>query len=324
LSIVAEFAAIIHEKHNKPNDRLLTPTVYPSRCEKVYDVKAVIFDLYGTLVNYWRDEFSDSAFKEKALLEAFRKTAEFFRFAEYLAEMNPDDFPERTLRDLYQGLIMLNHEKSLKKGVTFPEVRIEEVWEVIIMMLERHGYDWAKLDLGNKNDLARCMAFYYNFNSLGRGLYPGVTDTLITLKKDNYKLGILSNAQFYSLIDLNLYIRIQSNGTVEDCGELFESDLQFFSFEFGVAKPNQALFRKLYDALYEYEILPRQTLFVGNDLSSDIRPAQEAGMLTAFFTGDDKSVFRHDCGGKVVPDIVFNAYDQLPGKISFFEEKNRE
>ncbi|MCI0474114.1 MAG: hypothetical protein L0Y76_11080, partial [Ignavibacteria bacterium] len=141
MSIVAEFAAIIHKKNSKPNERALYPIAYPCRFEKLYDVKAVIFDIYGTLFNYWRSEFSEIELKELALLDAFRKTAEFFRFSEQLNAMNPDDFPEKTLKDLYHGLIALNHQKSLKRGVSFPEVRIEEVWKVIIQMLERHGYD---------------------------------------------------------------------------------------------------------------------------------------------------------------------------------------
>jgi putative hydrolase of the HAD superfamily len=88
-----------------------------------------------------------------------------------------------------------------------------------------------------------------------------------------------------------------------------------------VAKPNQKLFRALFDALYEYQVLPSQTVFVGNDLSSDIKPAAEAGMRTAFFTGDAMSAFVHDLGGKVIPDITFDKWQELPGKISLYQEK---
>jgi FMN phosphatase YigB (HAD superfamily) len=74
--------------------------------------------------------------------------------------------------------------------------------------------------------------------------------------------------------------------------------------------------------LYELHILPRQTVFVGNDLSLDIKPAQEAGMKTAFFTGDDTSAYMHDLGGTIVPDLVFETWEELPGKLSFFEKKS--
>jgi putative hydrolase of the HAD superfamily len=323
LSVVAEFARIIHEKKLYLQNRVYTPLSYPSRVEKLYDIKAVIFDIYGTLVDYWRSEFSDQDLKEQALLDSFKRTADFFKFTEYLEEINPDTVPERTLHDFYHGLIALNHEKSLKKGVTFPEVRIEEIWVVIIMMLGRHGYDSSILDLGEARDVAKCAAYYYNFHALGRHFYDGVVSALSGLNENNIKCGILSNAQFYTPIDLTLFIRDQSNNTCDDYRDLFDNDLIFLSYEYGVAKPNQILLQKLYDALYELQILPNQTLFVGNDLSLDIQPAAEAGMRTAFFTGDDMSAFVHELSGEVIPDIVFDAWDELPDKVSFFETKKQ-
>lgn len=321
MSIVAEFARLIHEKDRRSFNRVLTPLSYPSRTDKLYEIKAVVFDIYGTLVNYWRSDFIDENQKESVLLAAFRKTSDFFKFTDFLRKINPRNAPEKTLRDFYHGLIALNHEKSLKKGIVFPEVRVEEVWGVILMMLARHGYDASELNLGNRNDLSRCIAFYYNMFSLGRGFYDSVVDTLIRLQKNNLKLGIVSNAQFYTPVDLTLFIRDQSNNALDDYKDLFENDLIFLSYEHGVAKPNQELVRKLYDALYEYQILPQQTVFVGNDLSLDIQPAIEAGMRTAFFTGDDKSAFVHDLSGKVIPDIVFDHWDELPEKISFYRKK---
>jgi putative hydrolase of the HAD superfamily len=150
-----------------------------------------------------------------------------------------------------------------------------------------------------------------------------VVSALSGLNENNIKCGILSNAQFYTPIDLTLFIRDQSNNTCDDYRDLFDNDLIFLSYEYGVAKPNQILLQKLYDALYELQILPNQTLFVGNDLSLDIQPAAEAGMRTAFFTGDDMSAFVHELSGEVIPDIVFDAWDELPDKVSIFETKKQ-
>jgi putative hydrolase of the HAD superfamily len=321
LSIVAEFANELFNKGHQQYSRVLTPINYPAQVEKIYDIKAVIFDVYGTLINYWRTEFSDKEQKEKILLAAFKKTAEYFSFTDYIHEMNPADSLERTLQDFYHGLIALNHEKSLKKGVESPEVRIEEVWEVIIMMLCRHGYDVSRHGSGDKRELARCMAYYYNFHSLAGKFYDGVVDALLRLQKGNMKVGIVSDAQFYTPIDLTLLTRQQSNNMLDDYLELFDVDLIFYSYEYGMTKANPMLFQKLYDALYEYQILPSQTVFVGNDLFLDVKPAADIGMCTAFFTGDDKSAFVHDTGGEIIPDIVFEAWDELPDKISFYEKR---
>ena len=152
--------------------------------------------------------------------------------------------------------------------------------------------------------------------------YDGVVDALIKLKKGNIKPGIVSDAQFYTPIDLTLLTRKQSNNMLDDYLELFDVDLIYYSYEYGMTKANPTLFQKLYDTLYEYQILPSQTVFVGNDLFLDIKPAADIGMRTAFFAGDDKSAFVHDTGGEIIPDIVFDSWDELPEKISFFKDKS--
>ena len=319
MSIVAEFAAHIHKTATNNRVRSFTPVKYYSQYEKIKDVKAVIFDVYGTLVNYWRSEFSDKNSKERFLMGVLKKTSDYFEMTQFLDKMNPAESGEKTLYDLYHGLISLDHEKSLRKNVNFPEIRIERIWEIILMMLKRHGYTIEGLDLGGMDDVSRCLAFYYNYHALGRGYYPGVVDTLKSLKSQNIKLGIVSNAQFYTPIDLTLFLRDQSENEFDDYQELFDHDLTFYSYEYGAAKPNSILFQKLYDALYELHILPSQTVYVGNDLASDIKPAREAGMHTAFFSGDEKSAFMYDLGGKEIPDITFTTWNELSSCLSFYE-----
>lgn len=323
MSDLAEYASSLHQREAQIYDRILEPVYYEAKEEKLTDIRAVIFDIYGTLVNYWRPGFETPEERTISLKASFRELADRFGMTGTLSEINPQEQPEKTLSDFYHGIIALNHEKAIKEGTTFPEVRIEEVWNLILMILKRRGYRAAEFCPGPPEDFARYLAFSYNFLSLGRQLYPGVISALQQLKEQNIVLGILSNAQFYTPIDLTLLIRDQSNGKFDDYNELFDPDLTFYSFEYGVAKPNKLLFRKLYDSLYEYQILPGQTVFVGNDLSLDIAPAMEAGMRTAFFSGDRESAFLHDLAGKVIPDISFQSWEELPLKLSFYSEENR-
>jgi putative hydrolase of the HAD superfamily len=320
LSIVAEFARALHESRPKVDDRPLQPLPFHQVGGHLNDIKVMIFDVYGTLFNYWKNEFSQEPAKDKALLDAFSATLTYFGMEPYLLEMNPKDRPEKTLWDLYHGLIALKHDLLREKETEFPEVKIEEVWLTILLMLKRHGFSFKKMNFGSDDEFSRCIAYYYNFHVFSRGLYPGVAEALLTFKKKNIILGILSNAQFYTPIDLTLFLRDQSNGRIDDSGELFEGDLCFFSYEYKIAKPSRFLFQKLFDALYEYQALPSQTVFVGNDLASDIKPAQEAGMKTAFFAGDDRCAFVHDLENNVVPDIVFSDWNELPERISFHEK----
>lgn len=321
MSDIAEFARNLHEKEAKKYKRELVPISYPSKSEKISDIRAVVCDVYGTLVNYWKPGFQTASTRSQSLLNAFKAVTERFGMTETLVSINEAELPEKTLSDFYHGLLALQHEKMAQKGVLYPEVKIEEIWGIIIMLLKRRGYNPQEVIEASEKDISRYMAFCYNFYSLGRDLYDGVADALSGLKENNITLGILSNAQFYTPIDLTLLIREQSNGKYDDFNELFDPDLTFFSYEYGVAKPNPILFRRLFDALYEFQILPSQTVLVGNDLLLDIKPAIEAGMKTAFFTGDSAGAFVHDLSGQVIPDISFQDWNQFPSMISFYAQE---
>lgn len=318
MSEIAEFARQLHQTCSPGFYQDLKPVDCPSRSEKLTDIHAVIFDVYGTLINYWRPGLDDKEKRSRLLKAACREVSDRFGFAEYLSAMNPDEDPEKTLYDLYCGCIALNLGKTANKDMAFSEVKVEEIWNMILLMLKRRGYDPKKTYSGPTGDLSRYVAYTYNFFSLGRNLYPGVVDTLVTLKKRGMALGIASNAQFYTPIDLTLLLRDQSGGACDDLLELFEPNLTFFSYEHNVAaKPDFLLFRRLFDELYELAILPQQTVFVGNDLVLDIEPAEKAGMKTAFFSGDRQSAYFHDKNGTIIPDIVFSSWHVLPQKLSF-------
>ena len=323
MSAVSEFAPFLHEKFNHDNPRKIRPIKIPAMSEKLFGIRAVIFDVYGTLIKYWREDFSDPQRRAEATLVAFAETSELFGFTPFLEKMNPANDAATTLREFYNGLIALQHEKAIDKGKTFPEVKIEEVWGIIVSMLERHGYKipesvWDFV-FEDRRDASRCMAYFYNFHTLGRGLYEGVVPALEALRRAGIKTGIVSNAQFYTPIDLTLFFRDQTNDSLDDHLELFDRDMIVYSYEEGVAKPNVQLFGRLYDALYEHEILPSQTVFVGNDLIADVKGAAEAGMRTALFVGDADSTFLHDAEGSIIPDMIFTKWEQLPDLVTVNE-----
>jgi putative hydrolase of the HAD superfamily len=313
----------LHEAERRSYKRALKPLRYSGAFEALKGVRAAIFDVYGTMVNYWRLGFEGRESREALLTSAFAEVASRFGMVEALQKINPACLPEKTLGDFYNGLILLNHQKSIDAGVALPEVRVEEVWSVISLMLKRNGYDVdAHAPAGGSVDFARYVAYTYNFLSMGRDLYPDVATALKKLKENGIALGILSDAQFYTPIDLTLMLREQSGGKVDDYNELFDTDLTFLSCEYGFVKPSEALYRRLFDALYEYQITPAQTVFVGNDLATDIRPAAALGMKTVLFCGDDVMVFGRDGGDgeDVIPDIVFDDWSELPDKILFHGE----
>lgn len=317
MSVVAEFAAQLHKKYPVEVQTDLTPLTLRSKTEQLKDIQVAIFDIYGTIINYWEESFRSEEEKQLFIKDVFKRTSEYFGFTEVLEKIDPTKLPEETLYDFYHGLIAMKHEEGRKNGKTFPEIRIDELWNVILSILINNGYTLEDHLRGSRKDTAMCIAYFYNFFALKRGFFPEVISTLKELKANNIKLGIISNAQFYTPIDITLFLRDQDDSLV-DYSELFEPDFTFFSYEYGVAKPSGIFYDRLFDALYEHSVLPEQTVFVGNDLLLDIKSAQDVGLKAALFTGKKESTFTHNKENQIFADITFNKFPELLKKISFY------
>jgi len=113
---------------------------------------------------------------------------------------------------------------------------------------------------------------------------PGADSVLEMLRERGMRLGILSNAQCYTLPMLEgLFVR-----SLDQLG--FHPRLRVFSFEEGEGKPSPRLFADLAREAAKLGVAPEEILYVGNDFQKDIRPAQRAGFRTALFAGDASSL----------------------------------
>ncbi len=96
MSVVAEFAAQLHKKHPIDTNRAVSPLVgMRGKSERLLDVQAVIFDVYGTLIDYWENTFKSTEEKQAHLLATFRRTADYFGFTETLAGIASSAIPTR-------------------------------------------------------------------------------------------------------------------------------------------------------------------------------------------------------------------------------------
>ncbi|MBW1867325.1 MAG: HAD family hydrolase, partial [Deltaproteobacteria bacterium] len=98
----------------------------------------------------------------------------------------------------------------------------------------------------------------------------------------------------------------------------FEKDLTFFSCNLGCAKPSRIIFNLAVKSLKRKKIAPGTTLYVGNDMLNDIYPAARAGMKTALFAGDARSLRlrtgHRECHG-LSADLVVTGLMQIPALI---------
>jgi putative hydrolase of the HAD superfamily len=272
------------------------PTGFPAHLAALADIRAVIFDIYGTLFISGSGDIGPASAEqnEQALREALSVVG----------------LPVEQLRDnsrATQILVDSIHEAQAvrrSQGIEFPEVDIIAVWQQVLTKLLKQD-----LNLAFSDAQVRRLAVEYECRTNPVWSMPGLRDTLATLRAAGRQLGIVSNAQFYT----PLMFQALLDATPEELG--FNPRLCAWSYETLQGKPSVTLFQQVLNELATgHGIRPQQTLYVGNDMLKDIWPATQLGCKTALFAGDRRSLkLREDderCQG-LKPDLVIDHLSQL-------------
>ena len=249
------------------------PTGMTARLASMAGIKAVLFDVYGTLFISGSGDISVASgmSNQRACAEA-------------LACSGVTGDLERAgalgSAALLQA-IRATHERLKREGAAFPEVDIREEWRVVLEQLERQGIISGDVS----DDIIERVSVEYEFRVNPVWPMPGMADALRQLAECGIVLGIVSNAQFFT----PLMFPALAGASLETFG--FRPDLCAWSYQLREAKPSVKLFRSVLAPLREQcGIAPEETLYVGNDLLNDIWTASQCGLRAALFAGDRRSL----------------------------------
>jgi putative hydrolase of the HAD superfamily len=238
----------------------LNVLVYPGAgpFEDAAAIRAVLFDLYGTLFCSAAGDIaagfcSGTAENLDPLAAVFKRTG---------AE----------LQNYFRGAV---EERRRASSSPHPEVRVEEIWAAF---LEEAGNPVEFTGGGEE------LALRYELTVNPVYPMPGALETLQALKRGGYILGIISNAQFFTPLLFDAFF----GAGPENLG--FEPELLVYSFERGEAKPAPALFAGAAKYLGEKGIVPKACVYIGNDMLNDMYGAAGAGFKTLLFAGDRRSL----------------------------------
>ena len=245
--------------------------------------RAVIFDLFGTLIHFNEKELPVFQFGERKIhgtLQALydlttreRNGFSFDRFFEAFSEVSSRHKNEKSL--------------SLRE--------ISSVFRMKTVLVERLGFP----DNRETDRLAGRMKTTH-MRWLKKGiLFPIEYRDLLAHLKRSYQLGLLSNFD-----DSETGHEILADLAI---GPYFHSIL--FSEESGWIKPSRQLYLEI---LSRMGTLPGETLFVGDTPLADIIGAKGAGMDAVWINPDPKSVFPEK-GAK--PDFEITRLTELTGII---------
>lgn len=268
------------------------PTGVEPKLKQLKNIKAVLFDIYGTLlVSSSGDVGTDPAFQDQ-------QRSEDQRLDQLLADFQID---LATATQRLSELITEEHRQLRDAGIPFPEIEIRELWQSILSA--SHDVPAAIVE-----EVA--LRFELLKNPVWK--MPGFDECLPALKGREIPVGIISNAQFYT----SRILEALSSNTVVEIG--FRRDLSHFSFRIGRAKPDQFLYKVAAESLRPHGIEPNEVLYIGNDMTKDIIPAKETGFVTGLFAGDQRSL---RCGDHGDPhnhhsvDLIFTDLFQISNAL---------
>lgn len=214
-------------------------------------IKAVLFDLYGTLAHIETDE-------EQGVV--FWGIAQFLDY--HRMRLSAD-----ALRMLYREKIQ---QQKAGSGEKYPEIRQRQAWEDILQEGSKHfrsGKHRSDEEVAvRRRHLAKDLVRL--FRALSRkhlSRYPGAK-TLLQELRGRYRIGMVSDAQpeFAKQEMRRTKIRKYFSAPV-------------ISAQYGYRKPDPRLFQQ---ACHDLGVAPSEAIFVGNDMYRDIYGAHRVGMKT--------------------------------------------
>ncbi|MGE4488876.1 MAG: HAD family hydrolase [Kiritimatiellales bacterium] len=230
-------------------------------------IETVLFDIYGTLLISGSGDVGTAAATDssEALTQALFISG-YDGDCECAGKIGPD---------LLKAEIRKWHADAKQRGIEFPEVEISRVWKNVVENFQT--LEILKPDDDPEKILRLAVEYECCVNPVWP--MPGAVETIEFLNARGIRLGIVSNAQFYTPLIFEALL----GKSVEKLG--FDPELCVWSYQALRAKPAVELFQTL-----ETKIDPSKTLYVGNDMLNDIWTATQVGCHSVLFAGDKRSL----------------------------------
>lgn len=262
------------------------PTEIEPQLEDLSGLRAVIFDVYGTLVVSGSGDVGVAD-----------ETARGEHLAAAMHTVGLGDAAVPSIEDLH-GVIRRSNDQRVSDSCPKPEVDIVDCWRETLHQSGVHA----------TTEQCHRLAAEYESRANPTWPMPDSREVLAQLASSGKQLGIVSNAQDFTL------------SLVEDLAGRFgvdsvlEPNLCVFSNRYRQAKPGPRLFEVLCGGLERRGIAPGEAIYVGNDRLNDVWAAHTAGLRTAWFAGDQRSLRDRSDDPRVAElshDIVLTRLSQL-------------
>lgn len=266
------------------------PTEASKKLVKTDGIKAVIFDVYGTLLISGSGDLSIARQTDTgtAIKDAFQT----------IGQTISDDIGSSALSELFFTTIEKSRNHLTANGIDFPDIDIRNIWLQIWEKLFSDGV----LSDEPQIEAIPLLSNEYECRVNPTWPMPNAAELIEAIRKSGLVMGIVSNAQFFTPLLFDAHL----NSDLPGLG--FDKQLCFFSYEQKVAKPSPMFYEQCMSALYQFHsVRPEEALYVGNDMLNDVWPSQKLGFRTGLFAGDNRSLRWRDDNPymkDVEPDLI--------------------
>jgi putative hydrolase of the HAD superfamily len=245
-------------------------------------IKAIFFDVNGTLTDIRTDEGSD----------------EVYRVVSNLLSYQGIFTGRQKLRALYYEIM---EEQKKRAGERHPEFDAVAIFQEII---NRLATDYTRSLPGEKlHQLPLLLAETYRAATRQQlKPYPGVEETIRQLH-ERYPLAVISDGQ-------SAYARAELNAV----GLTRYFSPIIVSGDYGYRKPDSRLFA---NAMAAMNVQASEAVYVGNDMYRDVYGARKVGMKSVFFKSNQGCQEREG----VEADYIIYQFPELLNAIRFFEAR---
>jgi FMN phosphatase YigB (HAD superfamily) len=264
------------------------PEVKPAKArphlESMPDIKAVVWNVYGTLLTIPLGELVFEHPQALVMEIALDKTINEFKMWGSMSR-KPGQ-PAEYMKALYANELML--QRGLGTGERYPEVLSDRIWEALIKKLFQKDYTFDAGFFGSLNEYSKKVAYFFHA-SLQATAAQAEAALALKLTADAGKVqGLLADGQCFTTAQLARGLRQQEADL--DLLKLLPLTLRTLSCDVKARKPSDTIFRHALAALAEKGVRPADVLHVGSSIARDIVPARKMGMRTALYAGDKISL----------------------------------
>lgn len=279
---LAEYADHLDERRliwpKVPAPKVIQATPY---IKPLPGIRAVLWDVYGTLLRVSEGRFTLFPDDEVRLQIALDKTIHEFNMWNHMYR-KPGP-PWQSMIGLYKSTIERQAMHAAPKG-DVTEVDLVDVWRAIIGRLFEKEYHFDEGLYGDLNDFSEKVAYFFHSCLQATEARAAAVQTMTNIAGNEIIQGFLSDGQSFTLVQTLRALAMQ--GSLPPLYELLRPQTIIISSGIGVKKPSRSLFSIAVDQLRSLGIQAQETLHISCRLMTDLIPARAAGMKTALLVAE--------------------------------------